>query len=1107
MWRTSAPRLAIPEDPPTASLTDARGREIHSGPLKLDAFGMGALDAALPAETTRGMATLTVRAGGSTAKRKIRIADFQRSDVRLTVLLDRRRGRATVRSTYAWGAPLEGAVAAFEYWKDGTPPAASQSTSWPTRTRLAADGTAGFDVTPGQRFRVTVRVPGRRGAPECIDAILPAPAESKPAATQTPAPARHIRLDKPVYGVGDEATVRIRLPDTKRASTWLFIGDTVLYDAHRIALQRGEGTVRLPVKVAYAPHTYCYVIGVAEPVKLVVTQPALNIAATFGRSDYEPGDTARLAVKTTDHEQRPADARLSVAVVDERIYQVREDDTPPIASTLYPESDPSRADAIYGVPLVPARWGSYETWSRGEVSTRFGHAALENGVCEMRVLTAFLENVDEEFFGARMGAGRSYAVRRHGGAYRPKRAEPLPPVRIHFPDVCLWRSDLRTGPDGRTWIDVPLPDAVTGYRVTLHGCTKDTAVGSRTVSIPVVKKLFAKIRAPKCVVAGDQVTFYTDVINLTGRARDVTVEMKASGMRLAVPGPIRRTAPAGGTTTFTWAGRVVDEASVSLEALARADDLSDRIRVTVPVADVRVPKRAVLRGSFDASHVAKLALPHTAVCGTLKVRVYARRTGRAPSSDLDDTLEALEHLATFPHGCVEQTMSRFLPNLAVIELKRKLGLRDEGLEKRLEKNVTAGLAKLYGYQKKDGAWGWFDRDAPDPFMTAYVVYGLARARGAGHAVRDEVVAGGCRAVDAFLEKERDGNRRAFLLFARARGGDAAGLREKIAKIARARGRSPYATACLALAAHAAGLGKEAGTLAAELEAAAIWEGDTSHWKTGNWYYKWEDVSAETTGFALMALSAVRPESRDVPRASRWLARGLRGGAMKTTKDKALAVLGIAAACSRGESLAAIAAWHRTHGGKPPVPFEVSLDEGRTWRKSAFGGRSATTVSFDAYDIPGIPKNMHFRCPGRKVAFRANVLWNGKGTPPACRKSRLAVATSFAAGGPTTRLADEREVVVRLHAGQEYKYALVEVPVGAGFEVVRDSAQGPVSHFEARHGKALLYLSRLPKGHTALRFQIRARYPGRYRFLPATAWLMYAPETRAGGSSHMHSIPQ
>ena len=102
-------------------------------------------------------------------------------------------------------------------------------------------------------------------------------------------------------------------------------------------------------------------------------------------------------------------------------------------------------------------------------------------------------------------------------------------------------------------------------------------------------------------------------------------------------------------------------------------------------------------------------------------------------------VDAIPYLASYPHGCTEQTLNRFVPaviaqqmlkdlkiNLAEVKAKRtnlnpqELGNAADRAaqwkqwqtnpvfdEVEMEKMVAAGVDKLMSMQNSDGGWGWF----------------------------------------------------------------------------------------------------------------------------------------------------------------------------------------------------------------------------------------------------------------------------------------------------------------------------------------------------------------------------------------------------------------
>jgi uncharacterized protein YfaS (alpha-2-macroglobulin family) len=89
--------------------------------------------------------------------------------------------------------------------------------------------------------------------------------------------------------------------------------------------------------------------------------------------------------------------------------------------------------------------------------------------------------------------------------------------------------------------------------------------------------------------------------------------------------------------------------------------------------------------------------------------------------------------------------------------------------------IQRSLQKLYETQQKDGGWGWWRAEAPDPLMTAYVLAGLGEAKRAGFNVDAGVESRAATYLKGELRKPRDVedqafDLRAFMLYALARDG-------------------------------------------------------------------------------------------------------------------------------------------------------------------------------------------------------------------------------------------------------------------------------------------------------------------------------------------------
>ena len=62
----------------------------------------------------------------------------------------------------------------------------------------------------------------------------------------------------------------------------------------------------------------------------------------------------------------------------------------------------------------------------------------------------------------------------------------------------------------------------------------------------------------------------------------------------------------------------------------------------------------------------------------------------------------------------------------------------------MQEKIRAGIDRLNNFQHEDGGWGWWETDESHPFMTAYVVAGLAQAKAAGVQVDADRIENGAR---------------------------------------------------------------------------------------------------------------------------------------------------------------------------------------------------------------------------------------------------------------------------------------------------------------------------------------------------------------------------
>ena len=156
----------------------------------------------------------------------------------------------------------------------------------------------------------------------------------------------------------------------------------------------------------------------------------------------------------------------------------------------------------------------------------------------------------------------------------------------------------------------------------------------------------------------------------------------------------------------------LSKAKITAEALTNEE--SDALEVELPVEPPGVLIRDGHSGTVSDASPATITVnyPETALPGSRSLSI------RLAPSVVGSIFSALEYLTSFPYGCVEQTMSSFLPNIVVTKAVHDLNLAQPIDQKPLDEKIQAGLERLYGYHHEDGGWGWWASDDSHPFMTA-----------------------------------------------------------------------------------------------------------------------------------------------------------------------------------------------------------------------------------------------------------------------------------------------------------------------------------------------------------------------------------------------------
>ena len=246
----------------------------------------------------------------------------------------------------------------------------------------------------------------------------------------------------------------------------------------------------------------------------------------------------------------------------------------------------------------------------------------------------------------------------------------------------------------------------------MRGVTADTKVGNAVLKTLVRKNVILRLAVPRFFVQGDEVVISALVHNYLTDAKTARVSLDVKGLDVLDGGTKEVEIPSRGEAKVNWRVRVQQVRSVTVTGKALTNEESDALEMELPVDVPGVKLTGANGGSLTPGANASFDVPFPD-----KVQPGSRSlTIQLSPSVAGSLFGALEFLTTFPYGCVEQTMSSFLPDIIVQNTVKELGINADLDQTDLQDKIRAGLDRLYAFQHKDGGWGWWETVDTHPFM-------------------------------------------------------------------------------------------------------------------------------------------------------------------------------------------------------------------------------------------------------------------------------------------------------------------------------------------------------------------------------------------------------
>jgi uncharacterized protein YfaS (alpha-2-macroglobulin family) len=454
-----------------------------------------------------------------------------------------------------------------------------------------------------------------------------------------------VELDKQSYLPGETARVIVKSP-VSGASLLLTVEGREIYSRRVIQPAGSVEVVEIPVSEEMAPYIFVSAV--------VIEKGRFHTRNRTLRVDSRP-DLLELSVTTDKNIYEPGEkVRLAVSA--------RGTDAQPKATEL-------------SLAVVDEALFAIAPESQPDIYHFF------RGTREHQVLT--LNSFPRVYLGGAAKAGMAALADDQLSGIK---------VRKVFKDIAFWLPVLTTRADGKAEAEFELPDNLTTWRATAVGFSDRSEFGTGRDTFIARLDVMARLQPPRFLTVGDQMKIPGVITNMTDSERAVSGIFETSGLLLSGESRFTGTVNAGGTLRRDMTVKAERPGDALLRLRALAGDRGDAMELTIPVfmrGMKRVSGNIVLRGTEGRQS----PCPGAWAKGGPTCRSASTLTSPTKAEELIDF-----------YGCVEQTMSRFLPRSGEKTLGSTRFSRCRGSDK-LDASSTRGCAGSMISSTKTAAGG------------------------------------------------------------------------------------------------------------------------------------------------------------------------------------------------------------------------------------------------------------------------------------------------------------------------------------------------------------------------------------------------------------------
>jgi alpha-2-macroglobulin len=295
-----------------------------------------------------------------------------------------------------------------------------------------------------------------------------------------------------------------------------------------------------------------------------------------------------------------------------------------------------------------------------------------------------------------------------------------------FKAVVIYLGPFKLGKGETTTHQIKLPKYIGSVRTMIvAGDAETSAYGSAEKATPVRSPLMVLASLPRKISPSEKVTIPVTIFAMENKVKNVSVQIKTSpGLKIIGKSTqnLTFTSPDEKMTYFDLeVGATTGIAKVQVIATSGNEkstydveiDMTNPNPVTNTFTDIVLEPNSSQTINWKTFGVAE----------SNKARI---EISSMPSINFNGRLQ---YLIQYPHGCVEQTTSSVFPQLYLNDIADI----DATRKATIQKNVTAGITRLFGFQVSNGGFSYWQGDSSaDDWGSSYAGHFLIEAEKKGY---------------------------------------------------------------------------------------------------------------------------------------------------------------------------------------------------------------------------------------------------------------------------------------------------------------------------------------------------------------------------------------